>query len=87
MTSLLTLAASRRLAGANHAHATTIFGGRSLMHAHNAYPENGQWRDRIERALATGATPVVIEQDIALRPATGASARTVVSHDDELDRH
>ncbi len=60
-----------------------LFTGRSMMHAHNAYPEKGQWGDRIERALATGATPIVIEQDVALA-GQGASARTVVSHDDEL---
>ena len=35
-----------------------------LLHAHNAYPEGGRWRDRIDRALATGL-PLVIEQDIA----------------------
>jgi hypothetical protein len=60
-----------------------IFGGRSLLHAHNAYPEDGRWRDRIDRALATGLTPIVIEQDVALA-GQGASALTVVSHDDQL---
>jgi glycerophosphoryl diester phosphodiesterase len=54
-----------------------------LLHAHNAYPEDGRWRDRIDRALATGATPIVIEQDVALSR-QGGSAKTVVSHDDEL---
>ena len=51
-----------------------LFNGRSMMHAHNAYPEKGQWGDRIDRALATGATPIVIEQDVALA-GQGASAR------------
>jgi len=60
-----------------------LFNGRAMMHTHNAYPEKGKWGDRIERALATGATPIVIEQDVALA-GQGASARTVVSHDDEL---
>lgn len=60
-----------------------LFNGRAMMHAHNAYPEKGQWGDRIDRALAAGATPIVIEQDVALAGA-GASARSVVSHDDEL---
>ena len=60
-----------------------LFNGRPMMHAHNAYPEKGRWGDRIERALATGATPIVIEQDVALA-GTGASARSVVSHDDTL---
>ncbi|HUQ87801.1 MAG TPA: hypothetical protein VM096_09590, partial [Vicinamibacterales bacterium] len=60
-----------------------LFNGRSMMHAHNAYPEKGHWGDRIERALATGVTPIVIEQDVALA-GQGASARTVVSHDEQL---
>jgi hypothetical protein len=63
--------------------APRLFNGRPMMHAHNAYPEKGRWADRIERALATGATPMVIEQDVALA-GTGASARSVVSHDNEL---
>jgi glycerophosphoryl diester phosphodiesterase len=53
--------------------------GRSMLHAHNAYPEKGRWGDRIDRALATGVTPIVIEQDLAL-----AGDRSVVSHDDKL---
>src|SRR5687768_11864117 len=40
--------------------------GRSLLHAHNCYPEKGKWADRIERALNTGVSPLVIEQDVAL---------------------
>lgn len=63
--------------------APRLFNGRSMLHAHNAYPEKGRWGDRIDRALATGVTPIVIEQDVALA-GQGASARTVVSHDDEL---
>jgi glycerophosphoryl diester phosphodiesterase len=56
-----------------------LFSGRSMLHAHNAYPEKGRWSDRIDRALATGVTPIVIEQDLAL-----AGDRSVVSHDDQL---
>jgi len=33
------------------------------MDAHNCYPYDGQWADRIERALKTG-TPLAIEQDL-----------------------
>ncbi len=54
-----------------------------MLHAHNAYPEEGRWADRLDRALATGVTPIVIEQDVALA-GDGTSARTVVSHDDQL---
>ena len=38
-------------------------GRRVLLDAHNAYPEQGLWRDRIDRALATGV-PLAIEQDL-----------------------
>jgi len=55
-------------------------GTRVLLDAHNSYPENGQWADRIDRAIGTG-TPLAIEQDLGWfkDPATGA-ARSVVSH-------
>lgn len=55
-------------------------GRRVLLDAHNAYPYQGRWGDRVERALATG-TPLAIEQDLIWRPATATSpARSVVSH-------
>jgi len=38
--------------------------GRPVLDAHNCYPYEGQWSDRIDRALKTGF-PVAIEQDIA----------------------
>jgi hypothetical protein len=61
----------------------SLFGGRSLLHAHNAYPEKGRWHDRIDRALGTGSRPVVIEQDVALAR-RGGEAISVVTHDTEL---
>jgi hypothetical protein len=61
--------------------APALFKGRSLLDAHNAYPEEGEWKDRLDRALATGLTPLVVEQDIAYDPSRG----TVVSHDATLD--
>ncbi|WP_041593038.1 hypothetical protein [Terriglobus roseus] len=56
-------------------------GTRTMVDAHNCYPYNGQWADRIERALATG-TPIGIEQDLAwvLDPKTG-KGHSVLSHD------
>ena len=57
-----------------------VFNGRPMLHAHNAYPEKGRFGDRIDRALATPATPIVIEQDLAL----ARSGASVVSHDDKL---
>jgi hypothetical protein len=50
-------------------------GQRVLLDAHNAYPYQGRWADRIDRALSTG-TPLAIEQDLMWHP----SARSIVSH-------
>ncbi len=54
--------------------------GRPTLDAHNCYPYDGRWADRIDRALATGF-PVGIEQDLAwyVDPATG-KGRVVVTH-------
>jgi hypothetical protein len=53
---------------------------RPVADAHNCYPEDGRWSDRIERALGTGF-PIAIEQDLAWYvPAAGAPGRVVVSH-------
>jgi hypothetical protein len=51
-----------------------------VLDAHNCYPYQGQYADRIDRALKTGF-PVGIEQDMAwyVDPATG-KGRAVVSH-------
>ena len=57
--------------------------GHSLLHAHNCYPEKGQFADRIERALKTGGSPIVIEQDVALARREGKPV-SVLSHDDKL---
>jgi hypothetical protein len=53
---------------------------RPILDAHNCYPYEGQWTNRIQRALASGF-PVSIEQDLAwyVDPATGRG-RVVVSH-------
>lgn len=51
-----------------------------VLDAHNSYPYNGRWADRIDRALAAGF-PVSIEQDLAwgIDPETGRHA-PVLSH-------
>jgi hypothetical protein len=55
-------------------------GRRTLLDAHNAYPDRGRFADRIDVALATGV-PVAIEQDLAwCKSATGALA-PLVSHE------
>ncbi len=53
---------------------------RTVLDAHNCYPYNGKYADRIDRALSTGF-PVAIEQDIAWAedPVTH-QGRPVVSH-------
>jgi hypothetical protein len=54
---------------------------RTLLDAHNCYPERGLYLDRIDRALSTG-TPLAIEQDLFYRrdEATG-TYEIVVAHD------
>ena len=52
-------------------------GNRPVLDAHNCYPYEGKWKDRIERALSTGF-PVAIEQDLAW-----ANGRPVLSHTKE----
>ena len=55
-------------------------GGRTLLDAHNCYPYDGEYANRIDRALATG-TPVAIEQDLVWYedPETKVY-RAIVSH-------
>ncbi len=48
--------------------------GRPVLDAHNCYPYEGSWAERIDRALGTGF-PVGIEQDLAWY-----GGRVVVSH-------
>ena len=76
----LSLIAAAALPSLTQSPSPLVLGGRSLLHAHNAYPEGGRWRDRIDRALATGL-PLVIEQDIAYAPRNESHLRTVVSHE------
>src|SRR5215831_2687711 len=62
-------------------------GRRVLLDAHNAYPQNDRWSDRIDRALSTGL-PVAIEQDLYwVKIETNGRFEIVVAHDrSELDR-
>lgn len=53
---------------------------RVLLDAHNAYPYQRRWADRLDRALATGV-PIAIEQDLVWRPPSlGLQGRSIVSH-------
>jgi hypothetical protein len=57
-------------------------GAHVWLHAHNCYPEKGQWTDRLDRAFQVRQTDIAIEQDIAwyVDPSTGRG-RSVVSHE------
>ena len=55
-------------------------GTRTVLDAHNCYPYDGRWNDRIDRALSAGF-PVAIEQDVNLYvPPNGGRPRVVVAH-------
>lgn len=56
-------------------------GRRVLLDAHNAYPQDGRWSDRIDRALSTGL-PVAIEQDLYwVKNAASGRFEIRVAHD------
>lgn len=57
---------------------------RPLLHAHNSYPEDGRWSDRMARALATGLRPIAIEQDVAWAVGPDGVGRSVLSHEPTL---
>jgi hypothetical protein len=78
----LLAAAALLLSAAPQAAAEFAPGTRVLLDAHNCYPYNGRWTDRIDRALATG-TPLAIEQDLVWYrdPVTG-KGRSLVAHSD-----
>lgn len=60
-------------------------GRRALMDAHNCYPYEGKWKDRLQQALS-GGTPLAIEQDLALyRDPKSHQSRVVVSHKADVD--
>ncbi len=72
------------IAGAASAQAPALQplnGGNPIVHAHNCYPYDGRWSDRVDRALASGF-PVAIEQDIAARADTATrGVIPILSHD------
>ena len=59
---------------AENSAADFLPGRRVLLAAHNCYPYDGRWTDRIDRALKTGM-PLMMEPDLAwyTEPATGKS--------------
>jgi len=59
-------------------------GTRTVTDAHNCYPYDGRWNDRIDRALSTGF-PVAIEQDLGwYTDAKTGKSWSVVTHGGQL---
>lgn len=52
------------VASAQHAPAPVTPAARTLVLAHNAYPDHGRYADRLDRALASGQ-PLIVEEDLA----------------------
>jgi hypothetical protein len=57
-------------------------GARVLLDAHNAYPYDGKFADRLARGLATGV-PVALEQDLIWRVGADGRGESVVGHDED----
>ena len=76
----MVLAATLSMASAQGPDLDFLNHNRPILDAHNCYPYDGRWNDRVERALRSGF-PVSIEQDLAwyVDPAT-RKGRVVVSH-------
>lgn len=60
----LALASCAFAGTAMQAQRTVTPGTRTLVLAHNAYPDHGKYEDRLDRAIASG-TPFVVEEDLA----------------------
>jgi hypothetical protein len=77
---IATLALSACSVFAQNANLDFLNQNQPILDAHNCYPYQGKWNDRIQRALNSGF-PVSIEQDLAwyVDPAT-KKGRVVVSH-------
>jgi hypothetical protein len=52
---------------------------RPILDAHNCYPDEGRWADRLSRALGTNQDRIGIEQDLVWRR-DGAGGTSVVAH-------
>jgi hypothetical protein len=78
--SLLTLVMTASFVSAQGPDLNFLNHNQPLVDAHNCYPYEGRWNDRVHRALDSGF-PVSIEQDLAwyVDPATD-KGRVVVSH-------
>ncbi len=55
-----------------------------MVDAHNCYPEDGKWADRLTRALGTTQRPIGIEQDLVWKPDGRGGGTSVVAHSTTL---
>jgi hypothetical protein len=55
-----------------------------MLDAHNCYPDDGRWNDRLSRALSTHQAQVGIEQDLVWKPDGRGGGTSVVAHGAEL---
>jgi hypothetical protein len=55
-------------------------GARVLLDAHNAYPSEGRYGERLKRALGMGV-PIAIEQDLVSCPTANGTSDVFVAHD------
>ncbi len=55
-----------------------------MLDAHNCYPEDGQWNDRLARAMGTIHSQIGIEQDLVWKPGPNGTGVSVVAHDPKL---
>lgn len=55
-----------------------------VLDAHNCYPEDGRWNDRLSRALGTAYSQIGIEQDLVWKPGPNGTGVSVVGHDTKL---
>ena len=56
-----------------------------MLDAHNCYPEDGRWNDRLARALATKQAQIGIEQDLVWKPDGTGGGVSVVGHESTLN--
>src|SRR5215467_3613582 len=55
-----------------------------ILDAHNCYPDDGQWADRLARALGTHQAQIGIEQDLVWKPDGQGGGTSVVAHGAKL---
>ena len=75
--SLVAVAASLVIAATRHSNPFTP-GARTLMLAHNAYPDEGKYGDRLDRVISAGV-PFVVEEDLVW-----VNGKSLLIHNEKL---